>query len=80
MSHVSHFMEAGTRAAAEESLHGPCSPGGPMHETCSGGGVEELVTYIGCGMGQKNQDPNLDSCRRIEWSLWALNQSLANIK
>ena len=54
MSHLSHLREAGMRAAAEESLRGPCSPSGPTHETCSGGGLEELVTCFGCGMGREN--------------------------
>lgn len=80
MSHLPHLREAGMRAAAEESLHGPCSPSGPTHETSNGGGLEELVTRFGCGMGQENQDPNLDSCHRRHWSLWALNQTLSNIK
>lgn len=80
MSHLPHLREAGMRAAAEESLCVWCSPSGPMHETCSGGGLEELVACFGCGMGQENQDPNLDICHRREWSLRALNQSLSNIK
>lgn len=56
--------EAGMRAAAEEALHGPCSLSGATHETCNGKGLEELVACFGRGMGQENQDVNLDSCHR----------------
>lgn len=63
---------------AGKSLYGPFLPSDPMHETCSEEGLEELVACF--GMGQQNQSLNPDCCHGREWSLWALNQSLLNIK
>lgn len=57
MNHFSCLKEAGMRTAAEKSLHGPCSPRGPMHETCSEEELEELVTGFGFGMGKEKSRP-----------------------
>lgn len=75
---LSHMRETGMTPEAGKSLHGPFLPSDPMHKTCSEEGLEELVACF--GMGQQNQSLNPDCCHGREWSLWALNQSLLNIK